>query len=202
MTFFAVLFDMDGVLIDSRDAWHRVISRGRSEWGYAPLSREAFYATFGQGVEADQTQFFPRQTLDRIRRFYDSALQDEIDSIALLPDALDILVELGRRGVKRAVVTNTPIEVARRVLAAKGLDVLLEAVAAAGEAAEKPAPDLILLALSRLAVAPNRALYVGDSQSDLLAARAAGVTMAGLGLDADLRLASLRDVLDLLDRDP
>jgi len=198
MRFAAVLFDLDGVLIDSGEAWHRVVSRGLYEWGYAPISRTAFRATFGQGVDADQRQLFPGQTIDQIRALYERAFADEIAAITLLPGAIEVLDELGRCGLLRAVVTNTPVELARRVLSAKGLDSRLEAVAAAGEAAEKPAPDLVLLALERLSVKPEQALYVGDSDSDLLAARAAGVVMAGLGLDADHRLDTLRAVLDLV----
>jgi phosphoglycolate phosphatase len=196
----AVLFDLDGVLIDSGPAWHRVIGRGRREWGYPPIDRETFGKTFGQGVEADRRQFFPRETVERIAAHYQRAFAEEIAAVALCDGAIDVLVELGRRGLLRAVVTNTPVDLARRLLAQKGLLSHLDAWAAAGEAREKPAPDLVRLALVRLGVAADQAIYVGDSQSDRLAARAAGVLMAGLGVEGDLRLASLRDVLALIER--
>jgi HAD superfamily hydrolase (TIGR01509 family) len=112
---------------------------------------------------------------------------------------LDVLDALGRRGILRAVVTNTPADLARRVLADKGFATRLEVVAAAGEAAEKPAPDLVRLALARLGVAPAEAIFVGDSDSDLRAARAAGVRMIGLGHEGDARIGALADLLPLVD---
>lgn len=198
MTVTAVLFDLDGVLIDSGEAWYQVVAGARIRWGYDPIDREVFRARFGQGVEADQRLFFSRHTAEEIYAYYNEAFARAIGAIVLVDGARDVLDELGRRGIKRAVVTNTPVELARRILAEKGLGGRLEASAAAGEAAEKPAPDLVRLALSRVGADANAALYVGDSQSDRLATLAAGVRMIGLGIDADIRIESLRQVLDHL----
>ena len=66
----AVLYDLDGVLIDSSDAWFRVVLAARAHFGYPPIEREAFDLTFGQGADQDVRQFYPRQTPGEIREFY------------------------------------------------------------------------------------------------------------------------------------
>ena len=194
----AVLFDLDGVLMDSGEAWYRVVSRGLALWGRPAITREVFLTTFGQGVEADRRQFYPGRSAEEIAAFYDLAFGEEAGAVTLADGALEVLAALGGRGLLRAVVTNTPVRLARRVLAEQGLDRHLEATAAAGEAAEKPAPDLVRLALLRLGVSAADAIYVGDSDSDRRAAHAAGVRMIGLRTDGDPRIESLRELVDFI----
>lgn len=194
----AILYDLDGVLIDSARAWHRALLRGLAEDGRPPVPWDHFQQSFGQGVEADRDAYFPRWTVAELEAFYARSFPSELDAIELLPGAVELLAELRARGLRQAVVTNTPRELALEVLARKGLAPHLDALAAAGEAPEKPAPDLVRLALARLAIPREQALYVGDSATDLAAARAAGIRMAGLGIEADLTLAALADLHALL----
>jgi phosphoglycolate phosphatase len=154
--------------------------------------------SFGQGVEADRNAFFPEWSYAQLEAFYARCFPEEIDAIELLPGAVDLLETVRERGLRQAVVTNTPRTLAEEVLSRKGLRAPLDALAAAGEAAEKPAPDLIWLALERIAVPREQALYVGDSAVDRAAARAAGIRMAGLGIEADLSIGRLSEILSLL----
>ncbi|MCA9664501.1 MAG: HAD family hydrolase [Myxococcales bacterium] len=194
-----VLFDLDGVLIDSSRAWHRVINRGRERLGYAPpISWQAFIATFGQSVERDRDDFFARHSVEQVDALFDELMCDELDAIALDPLAHTVLDALAERGLARAVVTNTPLALARRVLAATDIAPRVQALCAAGEAASKPAPDLVLLCLERLGLSASEVVYVGDSASDRGATRAAGVAMLGLRTDGDARIESLQDLLELV----
>jgi HAD superfamily hydrolase (TIGR01509 family) len=194
----AILYDLDGVLIDSARAWHRALLRGLAEAGRPPVPWDRFQPSFGQGVEADRDAYFPGWTVAELEACYARCFPAELDAIELNPGAAELLAELRARGLRQAVVTNTPRALALEVLAHKGLAPHLDALAAAGEAAEKPAPELIWLALERLAIPREQALYVGDSATDLAAARAAGIRMAGLGIEADLTLVALADLRDLL----
>jgi HAD superfamily hydrolase (TIGR01549 family) len=194
----AILYDLDGVLIDSEQAWFQVIRRGVRELGAGEVSFEHFRRTFGQGVEADRLEFFPGWTAAELEAFYQRAFVEELDAVELNPAAPRVLEATRARGLSQAVVTNTPLPLARRVLQGKGLDRFFEALACAGEAPEKPAPDLIRLALQRLGLRAEEAIYVGDTETDRRAARAAGVRMAGLGIAADLTLAGLEDLLGQL----
>src|SRR5205085_1313853 len=58
----ALLFDMDGVLVRSEDAWFRVVEEAGERFRGRPVTREEFTPTFGQGTEADLSQFGLRST--------------------------------------------------------------------------------------------------------------------------------------------
>jgi nicotinate-nucleotide--dimethylbenzimidazole phosphoribosyltransferase len=102
----------------------------------------------------------------------------------LLPDVCDDLLRLSR-SYRLGAVTNTSVMTEADVrghLSAVGIDEFMEVVVTSVDAGvEKPDPEPILMALRRLAVAPERALYVGDLATDLAAARAAGCGYAYRG---------------------
>jgi HAD superfamily hydrolase (TIGR01549 family) len=189
-----VLYDLDGVLINSGRAWYNVLLRGLREAGRPPVSWARFQGTFGQGVDADRAEFFPEWSASQLGAFYAHAFVEELPAVDVLDGALQALDELRARGLRQAVVTNTPVELARRVLELKGIASRVDALAASGEGAEKPAPDLLLLALERLRLRRDHALYVGDSEVDHAAARAASVTMVGIGIAAEVTLAGVREL--------
>jgi len=106
------------------------------------------------------------------------------------PGSREILVELGRRGLARAVVSNFDRRLSC-VLSELGLAPHLDALVLPGEAgAPKPDPRIFALALERLGVAAAQALYVGDDRElDLEAARRAG--LRAIGVDGLAKLADL-----------
>jgi len=75
------------------------------------------------------------------------------------------------------------------------IDIVIELVGGTDVARPKPAPDMVLAACERLAVAPAASWVVGDTAYDRDAARAAGARFAGLGIEGDLTLERLADVL-------
>jgi HAD superfamily hydrolase (TIGR01509 family) len=112
------------------------------------------------------------------------------------PEARPLLETLGQRGLRRAVVTNTASTLAPSLLGAGDLVRFFECVACANLVPRsKPAPDLVLYALEKLGVAPHEAVMVGDSRYDRGAASAAGVRFVGLGLDGDVRIERLGELL-------
>lgn len=192
----AVLFDLDGVLIDSIEAWYQVMDGAARAFSCAPLARAAFTASFGQSVHADQRQFFPQRTPREIDLYYRTHFMDHAAHLKVEPDARDVLAELHHKGQRTALVTNSPRALAEEILAFAGLRT--DVVCGDGDGPlPKPAPDLLLTACARLSVAPKDALMVGDSPYDFEAARAAGIRFAGLGIAGDVTLAKLKDVLDL-----
>jgi len=194
-----VLYDLDGVLVDSMQAWFRVIQRGARELGHPEVSFEHFRRTFGQGVEADRAEFLPEWTSPEVAAFYQRAFAEELAGVEIKGEATRVLEGVRSLGLRQALVTNTPLELAREILRRTGLGRYLDALACAGEAAEKPAPDLIWLALERLGSSADQALYVGDSETDRLAARAAGIRLVGLGIPGDLTLGRLDELLEHLE---
>ncbi|AKJ07950.1 phosphoglycolate phosphatase/AHBA synthesis associated protein [Archangium gephyra] len=195
----AVLFDMDGVLIRSEEAWLRVLEDAGRRFRGSPVTREEFAPTFGQGTAEDVRVFGLRCTPAELDAFYVEHLPAHAGDVWVNPDARGLLESLAARGLRRAVVTNTVSTLARTLLGAARLLDFFEVLACSDLVAQaKPAPDLVLYALGRLGLPPEAAVMVGDSRFDRGAARAAGVRFVGLGLDGDARIERLGELLPLL----
>lgn len=194
MPFDAVLFDMDGVLVSSVEAWFRTVEAAGVRFRGRPVSRDDFMPTFGQGTAADIPTFGFDCTAATLDAFYVEEFARHLDGVAVDAEAAPLLEALARAGVKRAVVTNTVSPLAQQVLAHAGLDAHFDFIGTSDLVARaKPAPDLLHLACARLGVGEGRAVFVGDSPYDRGAASAAGVRFFGLGLDGDVRLGRLGD---------
>ncbi len=193
-----VLFDLDGVLLDSYEAWFALVNATARDLGYPPVSREAFHAGWGQGLAADVESFFVRHDVAQIETHYRTHFAEHARELTVDPDAAPLLETLRRAGLRSAVVTNTPASIAGEILRAAGLrpDVL---VGGTDVPRAKPAPDMVLLACERLGVAAGEAILVGDTRFDREAATAAGVRFVGLRLEGDVKLERLSDVRALLD---
>ena len=194
----AVLFDLDGVLIDSYEVWFRVMNAAARELGYGAIERAAFHAVWGQGLEADQERFFPRHAIAEVGAAYDAHFPAHLAHLHVNGDVPAVFDGLAERGIPSAVVTNTPGALARELVARTG--VVPDAVVGGDEVPQaKPAPDMVLRACALLGVAPVRALVVGDSRFDREAARAAGARFAGLGIEGgELTLTTLGELVQRL----
>lgn len=192
----AVLFDLDGVLIDSRDAWYHLLCAAAREFGHPPLPRGEFDESFGQGVEADGAQFFPGTPPQALLDYFDAHFLDHARHVLVNPDAGPLLKTLESRGVRHAVVTNTATALARATIHRAALEP--HEIVGTSDAPEKPDPGMLLLACERLTVRPARALMVGDSRFDREAAAAAGIRFVGYGIEGDARIEALPELIPLL----
>jgi HAD superfamily hydrolase (TIGR01509 family) len=193
----AVLFDMDGVLLHSYDAWMGLVRAAGRDLAGIEITPEEFASTWGQGVAADVERFFRASTEAEVARYYETHFEEHAGGLRVDPEAAPLLEALRARGVPTAVVTNTPVALARRILAAAGL-APGEVIGADEVPRAKPAPDIVLEACRRLAVAPAAALVVGDSAFDREAAAAAGAAFLGVGqAGGELTAARLGAVLRL-----
>lgn len=196
----AVLFDLDGVLVDSREAWFRVVNAAARHFRKSDVDRARFDAGWGQGVDADVRDFFPGCAQDEVERFYEDHLLDFADGIEADAEARATLVRLRDLKVPRGVVTNTPTFLARDILAWVGLVGLVEITVGAGsDARPKPEPDMLLAACEALHVEPKHTLFVGDSAFDRRAAAAAGARFLGLRMPGADSADSLSKVLRYFD---
>ncbi len=196
----AVLFDLDGVLVRSEEVWFRTVEEAGRVFRRRPVTREEFAPTFGQGTRADVEQFQLGCAPDELNRFYLEVFPRFASETSVNPEARRVLERLRALGLKRAVVTNTVSPLAFIVLRSAGLFDLLDWVACADHVLHaKPAPDLVLHAAQKLGVEPPRAWMVGDSRFDREAAGAAGVCFVGLGIDGELRIDRLDELIPLLE---
>ena len=169
----ALLFDLDGVLVDTFEVWVKLLDDISIRLGYPGVPRVAVEKGWGQGVEADVERFYPRHTVDEIRALYSKHYGDHLESLKVMDGADGALRAWP---MPKAVITNSPVAVAEKALSIGRLDGHFRTIVGSDSVAHsKPAPDMVLEACRRLEVTPDQALVVGDSRYDEEAARAAKV---------------------------
>jgi len=193
----AVLWDLDGVLIDSYEVWFHLLNETSRAFGGIAISREVMRESFGQGIAADVERFFPHKTVAETEAYYHAHFMAHAQHLRVDPAARAVIAELRRLGFAQALITNTPSPLAREILAKAALE--LETVVGGTDVVNaKPAPDMVREACRRLGVAHAEAIVVGDSDYDRRAAAGAGVRFVGLRIDGDARIERILDVLGLV----
>jgi HAD superfamily hydrolase (TIGR01509 family) len=196
----AVLFDLDGVLIDSYEAWYRVANAAARQFRKPDIDRDRFQQSFGQSTEADLKEFFPGCSLEEVEAFYEQHLLDFSNEIKVDPEAHATLIALRNAEILRGVVTNTTTFLARDLLAAAGLIGLVDVTVGAERGlSPKPAPDIVAHACDLLQVRPQEALVVGDTSFDEKAAQAAKVPFVGFRRPAARTIQKLSEVVKLVE---
>jgi pyrophosphatase PpaX len=188
----AILFDLDGTLIDTTDLILRCFSHSwRAVYGLEH-SRDALIATFGIPLREAMQRLLARsngeainhdQLIEHLLAEYRSFNVANHDVIARPFDGTRHVIEtLQGRGYRIGVVTSKGRDLAMRGLQLCALDGLLDtAICLEDTEIHKPQPEPILAALSRLNIPREEAAYVGDSCHDMIAGRRAGVkTVAAL----------------------
>jgi HAD superfamily hydrolase (TIGR01509 family) len=188
----AVLFDMDGVLVFSEDAWFAVYNETLAFFGHPAISRAAFDAIYGNGTKADRDAYMPERTVAEVDAAYERLFAARLDRIRPNPEAAAALLALREAGIATSVATNTNRPLAARILGAQGLLSLVDAVTGADEAgAGKPDPAVVRLAAERVRAPLEACVFVGDSRFDEEAARRAPVRFLGYRYGAAERVEFL-----------
>ena len=175
----AVIFDCDGTLVDSeplaRTAWERALL----PYGYALTDADA-EASVGLPYPRVHAYFAARAELPDADAFwteFTSQLFTLIDSdLVPFPDAIAAAQALRAQGVPLAVASSSPRERLERTLGRAGLLDAFDVVVSGDEVEHgKPAPDMFLLAASRLGVEPETCVVIEDSPPGVQAGIAAGM---------------------------
>ena len=179
----AVIFDLDGTLLDTRADLLRSINHLRAQHTLSPLTAERAVEAIGRGVEhlvARVLETSEGASLeDEIARFRDHYLAHCTEATEPYPGIPELLDELHTLDVKVAVVTNKPQPSAARLV--DELNLAIDKVIGAGdETPKKPDPAMLLEAISVLGVDRRTSIYVGDMDVDLQTARAADCPFIGV----------------------
>ncbi len=196
----AVLFDMDGTLVDSIPAWHKTFNQSLVSQGRNPVSYDYFCEEIlGESTEEDITRFFPDLTSRELIGLYDKFFPKNIEAVEIFPESRQILAMLRSKGIKTGLVTNTPRELMNMTLETVGLKNTFDVMLGGDDVrAGKPDPEMINKCLELLGVPKENAILVGDTASDMKAGSNAGVKTIGLKIGGDFRVESLPELLSLL----
>lgn len=175
-----ILFDLDGTLVDSYEAIHESLSFAMAEKGLVPLSYAEVRRMVGRGLEVLVGEAMGEENVeDGVRLFRQRYRTIFLGKTRLLPGAREALGRLHGAGRRLAVCSNKPGYFSTDILAHLGVGHCFGAVLGPEHTSRpKPDPEMLHLALERLAASPREALYVGDMPMDVDVARAAGVAVA------------------------
>lgn len=177
----AVVFDLDGTLVDTLPDLTAALNRALAELGLQEIDIDLVAGSLHDGLEGSVDAALTRQAADpalrgELRRRYEEQYTLDVSrGSRAFPDVEEVLARLRRRGTALAVCTNKSQQLSEQLLADLGLSQYFEAViGAARHRLRKPAPQPLWEALQRLGARPAEAVLVGDSWVDVDCAGAAG----------------------------
>ncbi len=206
----AILFDLDGTLIDSIELIVRSFQHTTATHCGTPLAREAIIPTIGRALAGELERIVPGNGAALLATYRTFMFANHDAFVTVYPGVFAMLATIRARGILTGIVTSkarlSTAPTFERFLLDRAMSVV---VVEDDTARHKPHPDPLLHATAALDLPPAACWYIGDSTHDMVAARAAGMTGIGAawGPYARADLAPLAaaiadtpaDVLALLD---
>lgn len=178
----AVFFDWDGTLVESLNFLHMAHNHVRSHFGLTAYS----FDEFKENMRFSSRQLYPVVYGDKADEAMDILAQfmndNHLKNIQLIDGAIELLESLHKAGIPMGVVSNKRQSFLTREIAHLGWGPYFKSVVGAGIAPrDKPEADPLVMALDQAGLKPGpEVLYIGDTETDLLCAGAAGCTVAFL----------------------
>jgi phosphoglycolate phosphatase len=182
----AVIFDLDGTLIDSAPIYYNIIDVIFDRLDIPPVPQSTLLEAMKNGefewdlVLPDELKNNKYQLVEKARKIIDEiAPAMFLDQIKLIPGTADTLIKIAAKGLRLALVTST----IREYMAIKlvplnkaGVADLFEVVITADDVEnKKPHAEPLVMCSDKLDLSPHNCIYVGDTRVDVKAARAAGM---------------------------
>lgn len=212
----AVLFDLDGTLIDTAPDFIRCLNALRQQCELPPLPAEQIRRSVSNGARAMIEVGFgltpdDRDYLERHSEFLDLYEAGVAEETVLFPGIAELLDWLDQQGIPWGIVTNKPERFTAPLLSALALDSRCAAVVCPDHVSQrKPHPESLLLACKQIGVDPASGIYVGDHRRDIEAGHNAGMQTIAVRYgyiehpaevdqwQADLIAETVRDLTNLI----
>jgi HAD superfamily hydrolase (TIGR01509 family) len=200
----AVVFDMDGLLLDTETLWHQaeieLFRRHGDEFSMEDrLSVMGTTAEITAAYFSQRLHLAPEEGVKLVAELAEIMRGSLTRHVRGQPGAIE-LVERLRGRVPLALASNSPKNLVEMAIAAAGVADAFDVVVTADDVAHgKPAPDVYLLACERLGVVPAESLALEDSTSGILAAKAAGLACIAVPQFAESDVSEADRVIDSLE---
>ncbi len=200
----AVIFDNDGLLLDTESVWTRAEQDlfERRGLDFTPAHKRELVGTSAEiaGAVLERRLGEPGRAAELIEELNELVVAELEHGVEAMVGARELLLELRRRGTPIGLVSNSPLIFVRRSLEIVGFTDHFDIVLSAHEvAAPKPAPDPYLEACRRLNVEAGPAVIaLEDSPTGVAAARAAGLTVIGIPSLDGIELAEAHEIAESL----
>jgi phosphoglycolate phosphatase len=182
MQYDLVIFDLDGTLIDTSIDVHVSLNLALQQMNLPTISMEIAKKAIGPGPK-DFVKYVLGDAMDRVDEFHQVFRpiywERCADNAEPFDGIIELLKDLHDAHIKCAVATNKAQEGTHAVLNGLELEHHFDFILSRDQVEHpKPAPDMLLTACAELDVHPDRALMLGDTDNDILAANAAGIKSA------------------------
>lgn len=196
----AIIFDFDGVIIDSFEQWFNVFNETRRSFNLGEIGKEEFRKnTWGASAQHDVKTYFKGKSRKDIEDSYKRLMLKNVGKTMLSHGVTDILGAIKKKSLKIGLVTNSFRSLTLKILEFHKIKDYFDAIVTADDVEKmKPSPEPILKACESLKVLPQEAIYVGDTKMDYRAGKSAGCVVVGLNAKGDLMISKLSDLCRLL----
>lgn len=192
----AILFDMDGVLVDSWDSWWKSLNTSLKFFKHKGISRDEFTEKFWGHELQDNLRNLGLD--ENIGIFCNNIYSNHINEIKIFSGTKETLEKLIK--YPKAIITNTPRDCAIQILKKFNIDDYFKVIVTSDQIEKgKPAPDIVFEACKRLGVKPSNVVLVGDTESDVKAGHAAGCKVIGINVKGDYTVQKISDLINLLE---
>jgi len=199
----AILFDMDGVLVDSINAWRHVFNDALKHFGFKKIAKKDFIKDFGAPIEHDVKKYFKGKTIKEVENVYNMNFRKRRKYVKLFPESISTLKQLKKYQIKIGLITNSTRFITSTILTHFKIKKYFKVLVTMDDVKRrKPAPDMILKACKMLKVKSENTILIGDTKNDILAGKRANCITAGYKVNGDNRIGNLNSITRFLNQNP
>ncbi|HDD45953.1 MAG TPA: HAD family hydrolase [Candidatus Aenigmarchaeota archaeon] len=177
----AIIFDMDGVLVDPRETAYHLFLHIAKRFGYKEPGKEEVIRLIGIKIEKIIERLFgvDKQEALRIKQLVISMFDEYNDRYGKVIDSVERV--LSTLKYKKAIVSNSTKPIVLKTLERFNLEKFFDVIITSDDVRkEKPDPEALLLAIKKMGVSKDECVFVGDTKIDMLAANNAGIKFIGV----------------------
>lgn len=216
MSVSAVLFDLDGTLLDTLEDLYQTVNEVFDKNGYPKRTKDEVRLATGHGAAYLLRSLLPEYVTDEraaeiLEEYKPLLKKNQTNNTKPFGGIIDLLTELDKRGVSSAIVSNKPDEVVKGLSEVFFKDTVIEALGDVPDIPRKPDPAGAKVVLNKLKKDIKDAVYVGDSEIDIETAKNLGTPSIGVtwgfrdkeelkAAGADFIIEEPAELLDVIDK--